>query len=325
MIIQVTPISFAGLKLNSKINLKSKGMLDCLLQFYSDEWSDWSYKVGYFIYYQDEELGKNIPALCVEPSREGVGELGSYDTTIDVCNDNGIYTILYLYNNKKYTDWELQNAEDYYLAAQTAMHCYADKVKPKDRYRVGDRVLEGYTPNSLDEIKQRGKVVLNTAQSLYDSAIKNEYKQQDLKIGIEERSNWKEEKISGVKYYCKEYKIQSNYDLEFYKVDALGVSKNISIFTSGNKKINNNGKIEYENFKIAIPKDEFNYKTTIKGNIKVTAVSDKIPVAVYANSKSSNKQNYAVYTYEEQQASISKNMELAIDIDKLIINKLDFF
>lgn len=323
MIIQITPTSFAGLKLNSKVSLKSKGMLDCLLQFYSDEWSDWSYKVGYYIYYQDEELGKKVPALCVEPSREGVGELGSYDTTIDVCNDNGIYTILYLYNNKKYADWGLKNTEDYYLAAQTAMHCYADKVKPKDRYRVGDRVLEGYTPNSLDEIKQRGKTVLNTAQSLYDSAIKNEYKQQDLKIGIEEKSEWKEETINSIKYYSKQYKIQSNYDLKFYKVEVSSVNVNTTIFTLKNKRVNNNEKMEEENFKISIPKDEFNRKTTVNGNIKITATSDEIPVAVYANSKNTNKQNYAIYTYAEQQAKEEEKLKLLIELDELVINKID--
>lgn len=323
LILQITPPSFAGLKINSKITLKSKGMLDCLLQYYKEEISDWSYKVGYYIYYEDEETNKKIPAICVEPSQKGVGELGSYDGTINVCNDNGVYTILYIYHNKKYTEWGLDNAEDYYQAVQTAMHCYADKVEPKEKYRVGDKVLEGYTPDTIDEIKERGKVVLNTAQSLYKSAIKKEYKQQDLKVSLNEQGDWKEEIIDGVEYYSKKYEVEANYDLEYCKIDISDFDNNAKIFTLKNKSISNNSKVSDKEFKVAIPKDEFSIAETIKGDIKINSATAKIPIAVYANSKNSDKQNYAVYTDEVQHVSTTKNVNFTTEIDKVILKKID--
>lgn len=320
---QITTNSFASLEIGTKINLKCKSRLDSLLQYYKEEISDWSYKVAYYIYYIDEETGKKQPAICVELSKDGVGELGSYDTTIDVCKDDGIYTILYIYNNKKYSSWGLESEDDYYLAVQTAMHCYSEKIKPKDRYRVGDRVLEGYTPNTIDEIQKRGTAVLNTAQSLYNSAIKKEYKQQNLEVNLEEKGEWIEENINGTEYYSKKYKVTSNIDLEYYKVDTSSFYNNIKVFDLKNNEIDTNKNITNTELKIALQKSEISNEKTITGNIKISSATAKLSVAVYANSNNSNKQNYVVYTDKSEQTSITKEVSLTTTNNKTIINKID--
>ncbi len=323
ILIQITTNSFASLEIGTKINLKCKSRLDSLLQYYKEEISDWSYKVAYYIYYIDEETGKKQPAICAELSKDGVGELGSYDTTINVCKDDGIYTILYIYNNRKYSSWGLESEDDYYLAVQTAMHCYSEKIKPKDRYRVGDRVLEGYTPNTIEEIQKRGTAVLNTAQSLYNSAIKKEYKQQNLEVNLEEKGEWIEENINGTEYYSKEYEVTSNIDLEYYKVDTSSFYNNIKVFDLKNNEINTNKNITNTEFKIALQKSEISNEKTITGNIKISSATAKLSVAVYANSNNSNKQNYVVYTDKSEQTSITKEVSLTTTNNKTIINKID--
>lgn len=323
ILVQITTNSFASLEIGTKINLKCKSRLDSLLQYYKEEISDWSYKVAYYIYYIDEETGKKQPAICVELSKDGVGELGSYDTTIDICKDDGIYTILYIYNNKKYSSWGLESEDDYYLAVQTAMHCYSEKIKPKDRYRVGDRVLEGYTPNTIDEIQKRGTAVLNTAQSLYNSAIKKEYKQQNLEVNLEEKGEWIEENINGTEYYSKKYKVTSNIDLKYYKVDTSSFYNNIKVFDLKNNEIDTNKNITNTELKIALQKSEISNEKTITGNIKISSATAKLSVAVYANSNNSNKQNYVVYTDKSEQTSITKEVSLTTTNNKTIINKID--
>lgn len=322
-IIQITISSFAGLEKGDKINLKSNGRLDCLLQFYKDEISAWSYKVAYYIYYQDKETGKKMPAICVDRSVDGVGELGSYDTTIDICNDDGIYTILYIYNNKKYGDWGLKNNEDYYLAVQTAMHCYTDKVSPKKVYRVGEGVLAGYTPSTLNEIKTRGTAVLNTAESLYNSAIKKEYKQNNLTINLNEKSEWVEENISGKEYYSKKFEVTSNVSLDYYKIDTSDLYGNVKIFDLNNNEIKEKAQVNNNDFKIAIAKSDITSPKTIKGNIKIDSATAKIPVAVYANSNNPKKQDYVVYTDKMQQVTKTKETTLTVKNNKIFIYKLD--
>lgn len=320
-IMQICATSFAGLNKGEKVNLKSNGRLDCLLQYYKDSISAWSYKVAYYIYYLEKETGKKIPALCVEPSREGVGESGSYDTTIDICKDDGIYTILYLYNNKKYTEWGLESEDDYYLAVQTAMHCYSDKINPKSKYRVGDKVLKGYTPNTLNEIKKRGTSVLNTAESLYNSAIKKEIKQNNLTVSLENKSEWIEENINGKMFYSKKYEVKSNVNLDYYKIDVSEFYNNTKIFDLKNNELN--GNINDKNFKIAILKSEIKNPKTIKGTIKINSATAKLPTVVYANSNNANKQNYVIYTDTIEQVNTSKETELITKNNKIIINKLD--
>ncbi len=322
-IIQINICSFAELEKNQKIKLKSNGMLDCLLQFYKESISDWSYKVGYYIYYSDEDNGKKVPAICVEPSKDGVGELGSYDTTIDVCNDNGIYTILYIFNNKKYTSWNLKNEKDYYLAVQTAMHCYSEKISPKKKYRVGDRVLEGYTPKTLEEIKSRGKAVLNTAESLYNSAIKKEYKQDYLSIDLKEKSDWIEEKINGKAYYSKKYEVESNVKLDYYKIDVSELWNNAKIFDMKNNNIKEKSKVTNNEFKVSIEKSEISTPKTIKGRIKIESATAKLPTAVYANSNKGNTQNYVIFTDKTQQVTKVKTTGFTTVNNKIKIHKLD--
>ena len=323
ILIQITTNSFASLEIGTKINLKCKSRLDSLLQYYKEEISDWSYKVAYYIYYIDEETGKKQPAICVELSKDGVGESGSYDTTINVCEDDGIYTILYIYNNKKYSSWGLESEEDYYLAVQTAMHCYSEKIKPKDKYRVGDRVLEGYTPSTIEEIEKRGTAVLNTAQSLYNSAIKKEYKQQNLKVNLEEKGEWIEENINGTEYYSKKYEVTSNVDLEYYKLDTSSFYNNIKVFDLKNNEIDTNKNITNTEFKIALQKSEISNGKTITGNIKISSATAELSVAVYAKSNNSDKQNYVVYTDKSEQTSTTKEISLTTKNNKTTINKID--
>ena len=322
-IIQINICSFAGLEENQKIKLKSNGMLDCLLQFYKESIEDWSYKVAYYIYYLDEETGKKIPAICVEPSKDGVGESGSYDTTIDVCNDNGVYTILYIYNNKKFSAWNLESEKDYYLAVQTAMHCYTEKISPKKKYRVGDRILDGYTPESLKEIKTRGKAVLDTAESLYNSAIKKEYSQEFLTIDLKEKSDWIEEKINGKEYYSKKYEVDSNVKLDYYKIDVSELWNNAKIFDMKNNNIKEKSKFTNNEFKVSIEKSEISTPKTIKGKIKIESATAQIPTAVYAKSNKDSKQNYVIYTDKTQQVSKVKTTGFTTVNNKIKIHKID--
>lgn len=321
-IMQISINSFAGLEIGEKINLKSQGRLDCLLQYYKESISSWSYKVAYYVYGLDEN-GKKVPAFCVERSKEGVGELGSYDAALDICRDNGIYTILYIYNNNKYENWGLKNADDYYLAVQTAMHCYSDKISPKKVYRVGEKVLEGYTPSTLSEIKSRGTKVLDTAESLYNSAIKAEYKMDNLVIEINEKSDWKEEVLNNKEVYSKSYEITSNVKLDYYYIDISDFHSEAKVLNSKNVECNKNEKLTESNFNVVIPKTAISSDKTISGNIKINSATAQIPAVVYAKSNDSQKQNYAIYTDKTEQVSTTKKITITTKKNIAIINKLE--
>ncbi len=311
ILLQINLVSVAGFKVDEEVNLKSEGRLDCLLQFYKESISGWSYKVAYYICGTDNN-GNKVPAFCIERAKQGAGELGSYDSILEECNDDGIYTILTIYNNKKYRDWGIENEEDYYLAVQTAMHCYSDRINPKDEYRVGEDVLEGYTPESIDEIQERGTAVLDTAESLYNSAMNKQYKQQKPTIGIQEIGEWEEESINGVEVYSKKYEINSNYKIKEYSVDVSKI---------GNEaKVLNNNNIEQENilsensFKLVIPKSKITKNNSIDCNIKINAKIENIPTVLYARSGASDKQDYAVFTYKNERAIAETKVELEYKI-----------
>ena len=123
-----------------------------------------------YVCYKDEETQNVYPAFCVDPGKEGIGTGAgeSYDVTLNKLDNPILCRILYKgYLGSSYLDWDLECDDDLYYATKTAVHCFVDESSPIDKYEVPHRV--GYGENiGLEEVKRRGKRVLEVAEELYE-------------------------------------------------------------------------------------------------------------------------------------------------------------
>ena len=160
-------ISNAEINNGDVITLKGDHECDSLVEFWLNSVNKMSYKIVWYVYYIDKDSGLKYPAFCVEPAKEGIGTgYSEYLATIKKETDNGIWRILNKgYMGSKWSDWNLECDDDFYSATKIALHSYAEKIAPKDKYVLGNRSVDG---NTVEEIQRRGQKTLDVAQTLYE-------------------------------------------------------------------------------------------------------------------------------------------------------------
>ena len=74
----------------------------------------YSYKVVWYVYYNDPETDEKYPAFCIEPKKEGVGTgYDSYSASVSRENNNQIWRILNKgYMGKSYQIWNEENQNE---------------------------------------------------------------------------------------------------------------------------------------------------------------------------------------------------------------------
>ena len=316
MIIPITSVQ-ANIAEGDIITLQGDHKCDPLLEYWMTDYKRWSYKVVWYVYYQDKDSQQKYPAFCIEPKKNGIGTgYDSYQATLTKEKDNGIWRILNKgYMGSKYTDWNLECDDDFYTATKVALHSFVEKIKPKDKYILGTRVADG---NSVEEIQRRAKKVLEVAQVLYDYGLTGKETYQKPNVTIHQKGEQKRQQINGEDYLVQEYTVQANRQLVSYEVSISNFVSGTKILNSSNQSQN---KFTISNFKIAVPIQ--NIKQDFEGNISVLNAQVKTNPIYYCTSSIQNAQNYVTYCAGIEGTQAGTKMRVEVNPSTLWIQKID--
>ena len=307
----------ANIKEGDNIELKGDHECDSLLEYWMKDYNKWSYKIVWYVYYNDPETKEKYPAFCIEPQKEGVGTgYNSYVTSISRENDNRIWRILNKgYMGSTYKDWNLECDDDFYTANKVALHSLAEGISPKDKYILGNRSVDG---NTVEEIQRRGAKVLEVAQTLYEYGINGTEIYVSPVVNIKKSGETKIQEIKGINYYIQNYLISSNKYLKSYNISIENFPNETKILNSKNEEINNSCE---KNIKIAIPTNKI--KQDIDGTIKVENALIKTNPIYYCKSSIDKAQSYITYTSGYEKTSAKINMQVKANNCNLQIKKVD--
>ena len=309
ILLQISNVSIATINEGDEILLQRDHECTNLLEYWMEDYQKWSYKVIWYVYYQDKDTNERYPAFCIEPEKQGIGiTYPEYDTTLSKGTDNAIWRILNKgYMGSTYKNWNLECDDDLYSATKVAIHSYVQQVSPIEKYIIGTRSVDGIP---LEEIQRRAPQVLEVAQKLYEYAINGTEEYVKPKIKINKIESYVIEKINGIEYYVQNYKINSNKSLKSYEISISNFPNETKIIKSNNNS-----------FKIAIPIKYL--KNRIDGKIFINNAKVKTNPVYYCASNNPENQSYVTYTtgYE----ITSANTILSIDQNNcnLIIKKVD--
>lgn len=307
----------ANIKEGDTLLLQGDHECDSLLEYWMEDYQRWSYKVVWYVYYIDKEEGKKYPAFCVQPEKEGVGTgYDAYNVTLNKEQDPIIWRILSKgYMGSKFQDWKLECDDDFYTATKVALHSYAQKISPKEKYIVGNRSVDG---NTVEEIQRRGSKVLDVAQILYEYGISGKETYVEPKVNIKQQGEKKEEVIQGIEYVVQNYKVTGNKTLESYQISITNTIEGTKIFTQNNQEISS---LTSPEFKIAIPTK--NIKQDQKINIFIKEAKIKTNPIYHCKSSIEKAQNYVTYTAGWEVAQTNTSLSIEADQCNLELVKID--
>ena len=227
--------SVAVIKEGDIIHLKGDHECDSVLEYWSEKYQRWCYKVVWYVYYIDKEDGNKYPAFCVEPAKEGIGTgYESYNASLKKETDNRIWRVLNKgYMGSNYIDWNLECDDDLYSATKIALHGIAEKIPPKDRYILGTRSVDGDTG---EKIQRRGEKVLKVAQALYEEGINGNDTYKEPVIDIKKQGENKIETINKISYYIQDYKVIGNKSLRSYEIEIENFPNGTKVFNLNNQE-----------------------------------------------------------------------------------------
>lgn len=251
--------------------------------------------------------GKEYPAYCVEPNKDGVGELPSYEVQFkDILNDNGLWRIVTNgYPYKTPQQMGLNNTDEAYMATKQAIY----------RYLAG----EDETYYGGGGIGEAGKRVYNAIARLLDLGYNG------TETIINATANIVQNKAlnfdnKNKNYYSATYSVSSNTSYQNYTV-MIDTDKSGILVTDENNNIKNKFS-SGEKFKVLIPKNIVTTNFSIGVNAYLSCETKPI---LYGESYDPNYQDYVITTdpYED----VSTNTTLAVkklqEDGKLIIYKID--
>lgn len=309
--------SLANIKEGDTVLLKGDHECHSLLEYWMQDYQKWSYKIVWYVYYNDPETNEKHPAFCIEPQKNGVGTgYDGYDTYITKENDNRIWRILNNgYMGSNYTSWNLECDDDFYSATKVALHSLAEGVAPVDKYILGNRSVDG---NTVEEIQRRGAKVLDVAQKLYEYGVNGTEVYSAPTVNINKNGEPKTETIQSNSYYIQNYLVSANKNLKSYYINIENFPNGTKILNSKNEEINN---AEEGNFKIAIPINEINQD--INGIVNVKDAMIKTNPIYFCRSSIPGAQSYITYTNGYEIANASTNLEVKSNNANIKISKID--
>lgn len=307
----------ASIKAGDIIHLQSDHKCDSLLEYWIEDYQEWSYEVVKYVYYIDKDDGNKYPAFCIEPSKKGEEtSYISYDAEISREKDSRIWRILNKgYMGSNYKEWNLECDDDFYTATKVALHSLSGKVAPKDKYILGNKSIDG---NTVEEIQRRGAKVLDVAQTLYEYGINGIETYQVQQINISRKGDNEIENIQNVDYCVQNYEVKGNKNLKSYEIEIQNFPTGTKILNSKNQK---QSKLSENSFKIAIPVDKIN--EDIKGKIQIKDAYIKTNLVFHCMSYSKETQNYVTYTSGYEIANTSTTLEIKANSCNLQIQKVD--
>lgn len=292
------------------------------VQYWNTNREKWMYITYSQTFYTAKDGTKKI-AYCMDPDLDGVGylpnEVESYDTTVvSKLDDPRIWRILKNgYPNVSKEDMNVETEDDAYFATKQAVYWIIRNRKLEEinyYMRAGQTDING---QDLDEIKRRGRKVLNAMYKLVDIAY-NQTNQTMEKAQIEDFAEFKQDSVKK-EYYSKTYRITNTSLNSKIIIDKLeGAPEGTYIANqNGEAKTTFNGG---DYIKVMIPKKNIIENCNVK--ISYQMISDSFPV-YRANSKEENKQNYMILTDEKEIDNGILQFNINGKTSKLKVKKVD--
>jgi len=238
----------------------------------------------YIVY---EEDGKEYPAYCINPGKDGVGEAGSYNVNV-----NGYITDITLwriitngYPYKTLEELGVANQKEAYLATKQAIYCYLDNRNVDEFSGIGEA-----GERTVKAIKQIWNSAINSNEIIISNIL-------NIKPIKEE---WSQDELNN-NYISKTYKIETPAPITDYTVEIIG--ENLPEELIVGTTTNNAQKTfkENEEFKILIPikslKNDGNFEIKVKTKMETKPV-------LLGVSEDENLQSYALTTssYEDSES-----------------------
>jgi len=236
--------------------------------------------------------GKQYPAYCVEPAKDGVGELPSYEVNFkDILNDDGLWRIVTNgYPYKTPEQMGLNNTDEAYMATKQAIY----------RYLAG----EDETYYGAGGIGTAGKRVYKAIANLLDLGYDGTETIINATANITQTKNLDFDNIN-TNYYSATYSVSSNTTYQNYTV-MIDTDKSGILITDENNNIKSKFNAN-EKFKVLIPKNIITTNFSIGVNAYLSCETKPI---LYGEAYDSEHQDYVITTdpYED----VSTNTTLAV-------------
>jgi len=210
----------------------------------------------------------------------GTGASSSYETYIkEKINDPKVLRAVYGgYLGKSWNETNVECDDDWYFVTKTVVHCLAEKVSPKTKYQVPNRIAsgdaaQGYT---LEDIQRRGKKILDEAEKLYDYAVNGTDDYRVATISLEKSGNT----YTLGNNVIQKFNLKTNKELASYDVSLAGFPTVTKYSKDGNM------------LSVIIPKT--NITDNIEELIRITNARIKTCPAFYGESYNEEYQDYVL-------------------------------
>lgn len=278
-------ICLAAIPINSA-NLKSDHSTKSHIEFERDGiWVE--VRNDYICYLKD---GNKYPAYCVSHGINGVDQEGDYTVNVsELLNNEKVWrTIVNGYPYVSAASLGLENNDQAYVATKQAVFSVMLDRDVKSFYRAQDAI---------------GEKVIEAIYNISEKGKKGTQKYKTADITIQQMGDIG---IINEKYYIQ-YQIKSDIDLGEYKISQNSNLPEGAYITD----VNNNKKSDFkenENFRIIIPKENFNKDLSAKLIIKSKCKTYPI---FFGKAPSNNLQNYAITydAYEEFENEFDINIK----------------
>jgi len=291
-------ISAFAVEMNSA-NIVKVGSADYHLKYYREDRGEPTYVICSIVGYHNN--GIFYPAYCMNKDLPGA-ESGEYTVNIsDIINNPAVWRVVT--NGYPYVtanEMGLENDFDAYTVTKMAIYCV-----------LGQSNLEYF---SYDENDIVGHRMYDVLVNLVGIGINGTLTPQSGVLNYSKVGELNEYQ----NYYYQEYSVSSRIDMDSYNINGIYNFPTGSYI--GNTQ-NNAQNVFYtgENFKIFIPKSEFN--KDINGRINISANVKSYPV--FYGEAPEGKQNYVV-TYDVfGNETLDINLNLQNNTGRLKVHKVD--
>ena len=262
----------------------------------------WSYVIATYVGYSMN--GKIYPAYCLDSTKLGVNEAGSYTVNIDkVIDREDVWRVIINgFPYKSPSELGVRNDLDAFVSTKMAVYCLIYNWNPDTYFRH----------NGPDT---RGNLIANCISNLVNIGRNGSQTRQNVSLNISKVGDFQK---SGNNYY-QEYSVSSAVRMENYSITSLlnAPSGSYCADTNGNKKTTF---ASGEKFRVYIPESELAQNIDI--TILVASKCETYPV-LYGKAPNGRFQDYAL-TYDPlEDIGGQANLKISTNNAKIEVIKTD--
>ena len=284
---------------------KIENLGDCgyHLQFWDSKQGNWSYIITTMVGYRDN-TGTLHYAYCMDASKPGVGEGGSYTVDVsEMLKDPKVYTaIINGFPYKSASELGVENDYDAFALTKQAVYCILYNRDVRSYYRGGDA---------------RGQKMVDAMERIVNTARNNPQTPSTLtELNINKIGEFQKDSKEG--YYSQTYSVSGGAEVKDYTVSINNyIDGTIITDVNGNIKNSFSGG---EKFKILVPTKNIIENKSI--SISVTGNVKNYPI-FYGKAPSDDWQDYALTYSAYSTAQGDEKLDIDAYKSKIKVVKVD--